>query len=62
VWATLLAFALACGDGRPDNAIVVGHFASMTGDTATYGRSADQGMRMAIEKINADGGVPGRSG
>ncbi len=59
VCAALLV--LACGGGeRPANAIVVGHFASMTGDTATFGRSADQGMRMAIEKINAAGGALGR--
>ena len=56
-----LAIVLACGGSeRPANAIVVGHVASMTGDTATFGRSADQGMRMAIEKINAGGGVLGR--
>ena len=61
VWGTTLALVLACGGSeRPANAIVVGHVASMTGDTATFGRSADQGMRMAIEKINADGGVLGK--
>jgi branched-chain amino acid transport system substrate-binding protein len=38
---------------------VVGHVASMTGDTATFGRSTDQGMRMAIEEVNASGGVLG---
>jgi len=32
----------------------------MTGDTATFGRSADQGMRMAIEEINASGGALGK--
>jgi branched-chain amino acid transport system substrate-binding protein len=32
----------------------------MTGDTATFGRSADQGMRMAIEEINAAGGALGK--
>jgi branched-chain amino acid transport system substrate-binding protein len=40
--------------------IVVGHVASMTGDTATFGRSADQGIRMAVEEINAAGGVLGK--
>lgn len=53
--------ALACGgEARKPGAIVVGHVASMTGDTATFGRSADQGMRMAIAEINAAGGVLGR--
>ncbi len=62
VCGVLLSFALACGvDERASDAIVVGHVASMTGDTATFGRSADQGMRMAIESINAAGGVLGKS-
>ena len=61
VCGAALAFVLACGGNeRASNAIVVGHVASMTGDTATFGRSADQGMRMAIEKINAAGGVLGK--
>jgi branched-chain amino acid transport system substrate-binding protein len=53
--------ALACSGGKSgDDAIVVGHVASMTGDTATFGRSADQGMRMAIEELNSAGGVLGK--
>jgi branched-chain amino acid transport system substrate-binding protein len=32
----------------------------MTGDTATFGRSADQGIRMAVEDVNAAGGVLGK--
>jgi len=41
-------------------AIPVGHVASLTGDTATFGQSTDRGMRMAFEQINALGGVLGR--
>jgi branched-chain amino acid transport system substrate-binding protein len=52
--------ALACGGGKSGDAIVVGHVASMTGDTATFGRSADQGIRMALEEVNAAGGVLGK--
>lgn len=56
-----VSLALACGgEAKKDRAIVVGHVASMSGDTATFGRSADQGMRMAIEEINAAGGVLGK--
>lgn len=40
--------------------ILVGHFASMTGSEATFGQSTDKGVRMAIEEINAAGGVKGR--
>src|SRR5262245_62062305 len=53
--------ALACGGSeRAADAIVVGHVASMTGDTATFGRSADQGIRMAVDEINGAGGVLGK--
>src|SRR4030095_5469779 len=47
------------GGGHQDG-IMVGHVASMTGDTATFGRSADQGIRMAVDEINAAGGVLGK--
>lgn len=58
VCLTIVSCLLACGgERRSGETIVVGHVASMTGDTATFGRSADQGMRMAIEEINAAGGV-----
>ena len=40
--------------------IVVGHFASMTGPTATFGQSADAGIRLAVDEINAGGGVAGK--
>ncbi len=61
VCAAFLLCVLGCGgEKRAANAIVVGHVASMTGDTATFGRSADQGMRMAIEEINAAGGALGK--
>ncbi|HXX48283.1 MAG TPA: ABC transporter substrate-binding protein [Myxococcota bacterium] len=53
--------ALGCGGGSEGaDAIVVGHVASMTGDTATFGRSADEGMRMAIDELNAAGGALGK--
>jgi branched-chain amino acid transport system substrate-binding protein len=58
-----LAIGLACGPAQnsgSDGAIKVGHFASLTGDTATFGRSADRGIRMAVEELNAQGGVLGR--
>ncbi|HXZ86623.1 MAG TPA: ABC transporter substrate-binding protein [Myxococcota bacterium] len=53
--------ALACSGGKQGgDTIPVGHVASMTGDTATFGRSADEGMRMAIEELNGAGGVLGK--
>jgi branched-chain amino acid transport system substrate-binding protein len=40
--------------------IKIGHYGSMTGAEATFGQSTDRGIRMAIEEINAAGGVNGR--
>lgn len=40
--------------------ILVGHFASMTGKEATFGQSTDRGIRLAIQDINAAGGLNGR--
>ncbi len=65
----LLGSLLACGPGSdPGTAgaggaagpIPIGHVASLTGDTASFGQSTDRGMRMAIEEINANGGALGR--
>lgn len=49
------------GGGKPaTGAIVIGHFASMTGPQATFGISTDQAIRLAIKERNAKGGVKGR--
>ena len=45
------------GGGEP---IKVGQFASLTGKEATFGISSDEGTILAIEEINAAGGVLGR--
>lgn len=39
---------------------VVGHYASMTGSEATFGKSTDDGIRLAVDEINAAGGIKGR--
>lgn len=48
-------------EGQPGGSIKIGHFASMTGKEATFGQSTDQGIRLAIEEINAAGGVNGKT-
>jgi branched-chain amino acid transport system substrate-binding protein len=59
--ALVAGLQLACSQGdSAGDAIRVGHFASLTGDTATFGQSADRGMQLAIQEINAAGGVLGR--
>jgi branched-chain amino acid transport system substrate-binding protein len=46
--------------GGGSGPIPVGEYASMTGDTATFGQSSHKGIAMAIAEINAAGGVNGR--
>lgn len=48
-------------EDQPGGSIKIGHFASMTGKEATFGQSTDQGIRLAIEEINAAGGVNGKT-
>ncbi len=71
--ALLLALA-ACEERKPAAApaaaapqlaapgakIWLGHVASMTGQEAAFGDSTDKGIRLAIEELNAKGGVNGR--
>jgi branched-chain amino acid transport system substrate-binding protein len=45
---------------RAGDPIRVGEFASLTGKEASWGQSSHRGITMAIEEINAAGGVLGR--
>ncbi|HUS63301.1 MAG TPA: ABC transporter substrate-binding protein, partial [Kofleriaceae bacterium] len=40
--------------------IVIGEFGSMTGSEANFGQSTHNGITMAIEEINAAGGIKGK--
>src|SRR5580658_10504751 len=64
VWTLILALALlaATGCNKPadNNTIKVGEYASLTGKDATFGISSHEGTLMAIEEINAAGGVLGK--
>jgi branched-chain amino acid transport system substrate-binding protein len=51
--------ATSNGDAESDD-IVLGHYASMTGSEATFGRSTDNGIKLALEEINEAGGVKGK--
>src|ERR1044072_4770907 len=75
IWRTQILFAAAlsslvlaagCGKGgeksgstTPDT-IKVGEFASLTGKEAGFGQSSHKGTVLAIEQINAAGGVLGK--
>jgi branched-chain amino acid transport system substrate-binding protein len=39
------------------NEIVIGHYGSLTGPEATFGRSTDNGIKLAVEEANKAGGV-----
>jgi branched-chain amino acid transport system substrate-binding protein len=37
--------------------VVIGHYGSLTGSKATFGKSTDNGIKLAVKEINAAGGV-----
>jgi branched-chain amino acid transport system substrate-binding protein len=71
-----LAFGLlgvGCKDSKPEGGsgaqpsgsdqkteIVVGHFGSMTGNTAHFGQDTDKAIRLAVDEKNAAGGLLGK--
>jgi branched-chain amino acid transport system substrate-binding protein len=61
VLSGLIASLYGCNkeDSSSSN-VVIGHYASLTGDTATFGTSADEGARLALDEINKSGGVLGK--
>src|SRR6187401_249705 len=73
--ATLTVLSgLGCKESKPDasgssattpNApasgeIVVGHYGSLTGNTAHFGQDTDKAIRLAIDEVNAAGGLLGK--
>jgi len=68
IWAAVLTLAgaslIGCykngGSSSNSNDVVIGHVASLTGDTATFGVSADEGIRLALDEVNSKGGVLGK--
>jgi branched-chain amino acid transport system substrate-binding protein len=57
--ATLIALVLTCSLAAQEP-IRIGEFASLTGKEATYGQTVHKGTVLAIEEINAAGGLLGR--
>ena len=54
-----LALLASCAK-VPDNEIRVGEFGSMTGGTATFGQTTHEGIQIAVDEINAAGGINGK--
>ncbi|MFZ4575004.1 MAG: ABC transporter substrate-binding protein [Phycisphaerales bacterium] len=42
---------------KPGDEIVIGHYGSLTGNQATFGKSTDNGIKLAVDEANAAGGV-----
>jgi branched-chain amino acid transport system substrate-binding protein len=51
---------LALSARAADEPIKIGHYASLTGKDAAFGVATSKGIRLAVEEINAKGGVLGR--
>ncbi len=60
--ALLIAGLTGCNgkSGNAENEILIGHYASMTGSEATFGQSTDNGIKLAVEELNASGGINGK--
>jgi len=61
-----LSFLIFClvlflaGSAPAQETIKIGEFGSLTGDNASFGTSQNNGVQMAVEEINAAGGVLGK--
>jgi len=53
-------FALASCSKKQEVGIPVGQFGSLTGAQATFGQSTDNGVRLALDEVNAAGGILGQ--
>ncbi|HKX11509.1 MAG TPA: ABC transporter substrate-binding protein [bacterium] len=56
-----LAATLALGAcKKKENVLTLGEFASLTGTTATFGQSMNEGIQLALEELNKSGGLLGK--
>jgi branched-chain amino acid transport system substrate-binding protein len=55
----LASMLTACKPAEPQT-IKIGHLVALTGSNATWGQSEANGLKMAVDKINAEGGVLGK--
>ena len=60
LFSFLAALALTLSAARADADIPVGEFTSLTGANASFGQSSHQATELAIDEINAAGGVLGK--
>lgn len=66
LWFVVMGILAWSGCKRPPapssatDAIVIGEYVSLTGSTATFGQSTNNGIQIALDEINAAGGILGR--
>jgi len=59
--STLLVSTLACGGcGKKSDEILVGAYLSLSGSDSTFGSDTREGIELAVEQVNAKGGVKGK--
>lgn len=58
IWCLLGLVFLSCA--KKEDVILLGEFGSLTGTTATFGKSTQKGIEMALDEINKAGGLEGR--
>lgn len=51
---------VACQNGGEEGPITIGYLGPLTGDAASYGVDTLNGVKLAVEEINAAGGMKGR--
>ncbi len=51
----------SCGPKINPNEIRIGEYGSLTGAQATFGISTDDGIKLAVDEINAAGGINGKT-
>jgi branched-chain amino acid transport system substrate-binding protein len=51
----------SCGPKVNPNEIVIGEYGALTGAAATFGQSNHEGVLLAVEEINAAGGINGKT-
>jgi len=55
-----LSFVLFRCSKTSDNEILIGEYESLTGSEATFGISASNGLKLAVEEVNNSGGILGK--
>lgn len=59
-WSLVLILPLLAGCTHNKNEILIGEYDSLTGTEATFGLSSNKGVRMALDEVNAAGGIKGK--